>query len=467
MIIGSGSYGRVVEDGARSVVKYSRGEITPSQVREIHALAAGHNTEGVCQFKEAWLDEGRFAISLDRYEYDGSRAPKLDFLESGSVNILRRRARGFMRALANLHQLRIMHRDIKPDNVLFRGDTIALCDFGLARQTTAGVRFTSPRCLSNRLYAPYFRAPEVDMGRYQWASDVYAAGIVLYYFATKRYLVRSHRHLFAESRENVRGFVEARLVYHLGREAAGVLIGPFTELVAAMIARRPKDRPSARECLDKPFLAGLEGVALTGASALRAEIGDEVVGVVAAGPNVGGWVPDSGRSAEIAYLAWRTVRDWNESDGWRKTEAAMYAACMAAAASRRCRSRMPSLPFACANLVCKYLLGRRPAHIAESVELEALRLTRGRVLPPESDDLVERIVETCKPARDRPDSDGARPARELPTHVMDVFGRVLSRRPGLLTDPGLPTAMSYFVRGDELPEIVSVAWRVFQVLVTL
>jgi serine/threonine protein kinase len=464
MFVGSGSYGRVFEEGEGTVIKYSRGELTPSQVREIHALSAGFGTRGICEFREAWLVDGRFAISLERYDCDSTRAPQLDFLKLENIAVLRRRARGLLTALANLHDLRIMHRDVKPDNVLFRGDSVVLCDFGLSRQTTAGVRTTSPRCLSNRLYAPSFRAPEVDMGRFQWASDVYAAGVVLYYFATGRYLCRSHRRLYSDSGKDLRAYVDARLVHHLGRTAAAGLIGEFSSLVASMLARRPRDRPSARACLDHPFFgraaAGAETPPRPAPVSPPERSLDCDVGAIVSGPDIGGWIPKSGASAEAAYLAWRAVRDWGEPIDWRMAETSMYAACMAAAASSRCRSLLPSLPLACANIVCKYLHGRRPLQLAASVEIEALRLTRGRVLPPESDDLVERLVEEGQKGRhNRPE--------DTPGHMMDTFGRLLLQRPGLLTDPGLPSGLSYYVRGDDLPDIASSAWRVFQVLVGL
>ena len=82
------------------------------------------------------------------------------------------------RGLDALHEARIIHRDVKPSNVLLdaRGDA-ALSDFGLAR----GDDSTQLTHDGQLMGTPHYLAPELIEGRPATAaSDIYALGCVLY-----------------------------------------------------------------------------------------------------------------------------------------------------------------------------------------------------------------------------------------------------------------------------------------------
>lgn len=82
-------------------------------------------------------------------------------------------------ALELVHQNGLLHRDVKPDNIMLREgtDQVVLIDFGIAREFNLGVTETNTGLLSAG-YAPI----EQYLPRHQWspATDIYALAATLY-----------------------------------------------------------------------------------------------------------------------------------------------------------------------------------------------------------------------------------------------------------------------------------------------
>nr|WP_268825375.1 serine/threonine-protein kinase [Streptomyces collinus] len=137
-------------------------------------------------------------------------------------------------ALAYVHRTDIVHRDVKPSNVLLdRAGNPHLADFGIALFADA-TRQTAPDVLTGT--AAYLAPEQVEGGRVGPAADVYALGLVLL--------------------ECLKGTPEYRgtpLEAALARllrapEVPAWLPSDFAGLLRSMTSQDPASRPDAAEC---------------------------------------------------------------------------------------------------------------------------------------------------------------------------------------------------------------------------
>jgi len=86
-------------------------------------------------------------------------------------------------ALAYAHRNDVVHRDVKPTNILFReDDTPVLTDFGIARLLDESTRLTQPGL---SIGSPRYMSPEQVLGQaVDFRSDIYSLGIVFYEMLT-------------------------------------------------------------------------------------------------------------------------------------------------------------------------------------------------------------------------------------------------------------------------------------------
>ncbi|MGC0384322.1 serine/threonine-protein kinase [Streptomyces sp. SAI-129] len=141
---------------------------------------------------------------------------------------------GLGEALAAVHELGLVHRDVKPSNILLTLDGPLLIDFGIARATEGTASLTSTGV---SIGSPGYMSPEQILGKgVTGAADVFSLGAVLAYAAT--------------GLPPFPGDSSAALLYKVVHEEPsidGLDDGELRELVASCLAKDPAARPAPAE----------------------------------------------------------------------------------------------------------------------------------------------------------------------------------------------------------------------------
>jgi serine/threonine protein kinase len=147
-------------------------------------------------------------------------------------------------ALAHVGAMGVVHRDIKPDNILITRDgTAKLLDFGLAKDVSGSNDSTDLTGTGLAMGTPAYMSPEQCMGRkLDGRSDLYALGVTAYYALTgeKPFTGQSSFEIMTRQREHVPAPPS-----HLNPR----IPARVSDLVMRMLAKNPLDRyPDAEAC---------------------------------------------------------------------------------------------------------------------------------------------------------------------------------------------------------------------------
>jgi|GEM_PF-779764 len=131
----------------------------------------------IIQIYDLFEDQGRLWIAME-YVDGGDLATVIESRGRLAIHDAARFARQIAEAVQTAHERDIIHRDIKPMNVLLTANgTPKLADFGLARLVSSGTHTVAGTILGS----PDYMSPEQAAGHVADSrSDIYALGITLY-----------------------------------------------------------------------------------------------------------------------------------------------------------------------------------------------------------------------------------------------------------------------------------------------
>jgi len=149
--------------------------------------------------------------------------------------------RDVSKALAYAHQRGVVHRDIKPDNVLISGGTAVVTDFGIAKAISASRAASGSATLTQvgtSIGTPAYMAPEQAAGdpMVDERADLYALGAMAYELFTGRVV-------FADRTP------QRMLAAHMSEAPAAMttlradIPAPLASLIMSCLAKDPNDRP--------------------------------------------------------------------------------------------------------------------------------------------------------------------------------------------------------------------------------
>lgn len=269
-LMGEGAFGKVYEvlhkvSRERRVCKVIRKEDEPVEMalKEIHAMSVLDHPHIVRAYEYFEDDEAVYQIMElcgggELHQHVEDRRTRMS--EADIARVLSQA----LNAVAFCHGHNILHKDLKPQNILFADsqEAVKLIDFGLAEATDE----TKSASRGTLLYS----APEVLRGRNGVKADIWSLGVVLYNLITgdwpfmEPFPCPSGR-WSAQTEKRIR---ESPMAPHPCLRD-GHVGEACLELLTWMLEKDPSKRPSAAECLAHRWLQVSEDPPCLSAAVVR------------------------------------------------------------------------------------------------------------------------------------------------------------------------------------------------------
>jgi serine/threonine protein kinase len=238
---------------------YRAADPASGEPRAIKVLTGRQDDGRIARFKREFRAAARLShpncLRVFEFGQAGSRLYfTMEYLEGGTLEVGKQQtpqataAIGLqlLAALDHLHAKKIVHRDVKPANILVvrQGEEplrVKLADFGIGKPLEQSEDADVGYYVGSLKYL----APEqLDRGQADARSDLYSTGVVLYMLLTGR-------HPTVSDAKSGRWAAEDRPVHLLDLEEGRGLPRPFTDCIMQLLATDPRARPSsAAEAFD-------------------------------------------------------------------------------------------------------------------------------------------------------------------------------------------------------------------------
>ncbi|SCW03385.1 LAFE_0G09252g1_1 [Lachancea fermentati] len=214
-------------------------------------------SEYIVQYYGMFTDENSSSIYI-AMEYMGGKsldAVYKHLLERGGrigEKVLGKIAESVLRGLSYLHERKIIHRDIKPQNILLNeAGQVKLCDFGVSGEAVNSLATTFTG-------TSYYMAPERIQGQpYSVTSDVWSLGLTLLEVAQGQFPFNSDK-----MAANMPPIELLMLILTFTPELKDepelniVWSKSFKSFVEYCLKKESRERPSPRQILQHPWIQG-------------------------------------------------------------------------------------------------------------------------------------------------------------------------------------------------------------------